>query len=593
MPIRRIRCAGGTSADWAAAPTTVLQSGEIGFNLTSGEYRIGDGATAFSELTPLNPSADLLAAAVASIAALEARVTLLEAGDPPPEVEDLLLRYACISYIYPGSSGAAQWAILAANSAAGKLSYVIGNPNNGPGYEAKYEPGGSLHTHWTNRITALDGTKTKRLWYVSTNYGDLQSTSNSAKFRGTVGANWRVTCATSDTVSFWEDGNESLGGEVGSARSMTFAAGAGPFGFKSWYSGGSGGSGTTLPGGLALSTSYYLRPTGTTPIPTYTLHTSQAGAIANTGKVDITSTGGGSGLGPFYLGFRRNLANIATVCAEMTRYVTLYGSLVDGWFFDECEVDDAAHDAWFDAIIAYRDANHPGLLLVMNGTPHSSTRANMYDVFVMENNWSAFADRATTTLTLTGNPSNGQTLTIDGKVYTFQTTLTNADGNIFIGANAAATIVNIAAAVTLGTGSGTKYAAATTLHPTCLATDGSGDTVVISSKRRGTSGNSLTVSETMSNATLSSGTLSGGDFTGAEVVPAYLDGVTVTADKAWMIAHDDVEAYDLEDIVDFCVAKNIANVYMNGSSAFGALPTDGVDGFDQDDVLAAIDVANA
>lgn len=591
MAIRRIRLRGGTGAEWAAAPTTVLKSGEIGFDLTTGAYRIGDGVTEYSELAELYPGASLLATAQADILTLDGRVDVLESGDPPPDPDDAVLRYACISYIYPGSSGAAQWAILAANSAADKLAYVIANGNNGPGYEATYEPGGSLHTHWTNRLSALTAANTINICYVSTNYGDLQSTTGSAKFRGTVGANWRFTAATSDTISFWNDGTETLGGAVGSARSMTFAAGAGPFGVKSWYSGSAGG--TTLPAGLALSTSYYLRPTGTTPIQTYTLHTSQAGAIANTGKVDITSTGGGSGLGPFYIGWRRDLANVATVCAEMTRWVTLYGSLCGGWFFDECEVDDAAHDDWFDAIKAYRDANHPGLLLVMNGTPHDSTRAALYDVFVMENNWSAFADKATGTLTLTGVPSNTQTVTIDSKVYTWQTSLTNVDGNVLIGANAAACVTNLVNAINTGSGSGTTYAAATTDHPTCTAADGTGDTVVVSSIRRGTSGNSIATTETMSNASWGGVTLSGGDWTGAEAVPSYVLDDTIAPEKVWAIIHDDVEVYDLPDCVEFCVQSKVGVVYINGPSAFGALPTDGADGFDQDDVIAAIDVANA
>lgn len=48
---------------------------------------------------------------------------------------------------------------------------------------------------------------------------------------------------------------------------------------------------TTLPSGLSASTDYYARVVSTTVI---TLHTTAAGASANTGKVDITSTGSGT-----------------------------------------------------------------------------------------------------------------------------------------------------------------------------------------------------------------------------------------------------------------------------------------------------------
>lgn len=70
-------------------------------------------------------------------------------------------------------------------------------------------------------------------------------------------------------------------------------------------------------------------------------------------------------------------------------------------------------------------------------------------------------------LNFTVQPSDGQTVTVGGKTYTFQATLTNVDGNVLIGANLAASIQSLAAAMNLGngtrgTGSGTLYAAATT-----------------------------------------------------------------------------------------------------------------------------------
>ena len=80
-------------------------------------------------------------------------------------------------------------------------------------------------------------------------------------------------------------------------------------------------------------------------------------------------------------------------------------------------------------------------------------------------------------LTLTANAGNTETVTIDSKVYTFQTTLTNTDGNVHIGATASDSIDNLIAAITLGAGAGTDYAVATTLHPTVTASAGTGDTM--------------------------------------------------------------------------------------------------------------------
>lgn len=65
-------------------------------------------------------------------------------------------------------------------------------------------------------------------------------------------------------------------------------------------------------------------------------------------------------------------------------------------------------------------------------------------------------------LAFTGQPSNGQVVVVGGKTYAFQTTLTNVDGNVKIGASLLVSIQNLAAAVNLDTGSGTAYAAAMT-----------------------------------------------------------------------------------------------------------------------------------
>lgn len=72
-------------------------------------------------------------------------------------------------------------------------------------------------------------------------------------------------------------------------------------------------------------------------------------------------------------------------------------------------------------------------------------------------------------ITSGNNALNGETVTIDGKVYTFQTTLTDVDGNVQIGADRRESLNSLAAAINLDTGAGTKYAASTTLHPTVTA----------------------------------------------------------------------------------------------------------------------------
>ncbi len=71
------------------------------------------------------------------------------------------------------------------------------------------------------------------------------------------------------------------------------------------------------------------------------------------------------------------------------------------------------------------------------------------------------------TLTLDTLPTDGDTMTVDTKTYTFQATLTDVNGNIFIvGANLAATQANLVAAFDLSGIAGTDYALSMTTHPT-------------------------------------------------------------------------------------------------------------------------------
>jgi hypothetical protein len=120
------------------------------------------------------------------------------------------------------------------------------------------------------------------------------------------------------------------------------------------------------------------------------------------------------------------------------------------------------------------------------------------------------AAAATGVLTLTGNASNTETVTIDTKTYTFQTVLTDVDGNVLIGATASDSIDNLIAAITLGSGAGTLYAASTTLHPTVTAAAGAGDTMDATAKKKGETGNSIATTDTMASGSWGGATLSGG-----------------------------------------------------------------------------------
>lgn len=111
------------------------------------------------------------------------------------------------------------------------------------------------------------------------------------------------------------------------------------------------------------------------------------------------------------------------------------------------------------------------------------------------------------TLTLSANVSNNDTITIASKVYKFQTTLTNVDGNVFIGAAATNSIDNLVAAINLASGAGTTYAASTEENDTpTSAVAGAGDTMTLYARTAiATTKSSGTASWGSTNAVLGTG----------------------------------------------------------------------------------------
>ena len=116
---------------------------------------------------------------------------------------------------------------------------------------------------------------------------------------------------------------------------------------------------------------------------------------------------------------------------------------------------------------------------------------------------------ATGTLTNATNFLDTETVVIDGKTYTFQTSLAAGDGNIQIGASVALSHENLRRAINLDGVAGTHYGVGTTLHPTVSATD-TPTTTVLTAKIAGTAGNTITLVENTATATVSGATLAGG-----------------------------------------------------------------------------------
>lgn len=118
--------------------------------------------------------------------------------------------------------------------------------------------------------------------------------------------------------------------------------------------------------------------------------------------------------------------------------------------------------------------------------------------------------------TLTGGQDShkpvldGETVTIDGKTYTFQDTLTDVDGNVQVGGDALESLANLVAAINLDAGAGTKYATSTTVHPTVSAGDNLDGSISLTAKTAGDAGNSIATTETLTDGSFADSTLTGG-----------------------------------------------------------------------------------
>ncbi len=139
--------------------------------------------------------------------------------------------------------------------------------------------------------------------------------------------------------------------------------------------------------------------------------------------------------------------------------------------------------------------------------------------------------RATGVLTLTGQPLNNETCTIGAKVYTFEDTLTDVDGNVKIGAAATDSLDNLIAAINLDAGVGTLYATSMTENDDVTAAAGVGDTMDCSAKNGGTPANSKATTETLTNGSWGGATLAGG----------------LNAKMVLGAARDDLKAVSLKD----------------------------------------------
>ena len=116
--------------------------------------------------------------------------------------------------------------------------------------------------------------------------------------------------------------------------------------------------------------------------------------------------------------------------------------------------------------------------------------------------WGVGSQEAEGTLTLDTLPTDGDTMTVDYKTYTFQDTLTDVDGNIkIVAGDLAATQANLVAAFDLSGVAGTDYATSMIKHWTVSIAAFAANNAVLTAKVGGTVGNSIVTTETFTAVT--------------------------------------------------------------------------------------------
>lgn len=168
---------------------------------------------------------------------------------------------------------------------------------------------------------------------------------------------------------------------------------------------------------------------------------------------------------------------------------------------------------------------------------------------------------ASVTLAMATKPIANDTLTIGTKVYTFQDTLSDTDGHVYIGSTVADSQANLVHAINLNGGTvGVDYATSTTKHPYVTASEFVANVLTLTAKSAGTDGNSLAATETL---TAAGNVFSAATFTGGR------DDVSKSQSALVMLSIGDITGLPTSVKVKIQEADDIA---------FGTAPTTALGG---------------
>ncbi len=211
--------------------------------------------------------------------------------------------------------------------------------------------------------------------------------------------------------------------------------------------------------------------------------------------------------------------SLAQVTTLLNRAITLATESATGTVSD---TQRTALDAEFTAIKA--EIDRIGSNTTFNGTAvFSATPTNVYlsdstsggastisvTTGAMSSLGIGLGANASNTLSAIGNAVANETIVIGATTYTFKATV-GAANDVAIGANIAATLSNLAAAVNAGAGAGIAYGSGTTANASATAV-AEATTVTFTAKTAGTTGNSIVSTETLTNMAFSNAaTFTGG-----------------------------------------------------------------------------------
>ncbi len=172
--------------------------------------------------------------------------------------------------------------------------------------------------------------------------------------------------------------------------------------------------------------------------------------------------------------------------------------------------------------------------------------------------WTVAAVNAFVIFRMTGVAANNDTITLAGKVYTWKTIINNANnGEILIGGDAANCLINLKAAVNLGTGAGTLYSSATTLNASVSGSRMNAGWLTIEQKAAGAP-TGIAVSEATTNADFSNSTVSYVGYTATSA--------TTPAGLSCVYLFFDAQGNNL----------SIQNVAFDATGTYFSTPTTGV-----------------